>query len=64
MIVHVDIALGFDREVEEAVVRKQGEHVVEKRNSGLNRGGTCAIDGEGEHNVGLGGLAGDRCYAV
>lgn len=42
--VHFDVALGFDRQVREAVLCEQSQHVVQKRDSGCDLGMARAID--------------------
>lgn len=56
MKVDFDIAVCFDGEIGEAVFSEQGEHVVQKRDSGGYLGVARAIDLEGEGDAGFCGV--------
>src|SRR4029079_4024898 len=43
VLVNIDVALGFDRDVEETVLRKQLQHVVEETNPGVDLSLAAAI---------------------
>ena len=55
-----EVARGANVEVEAAVAREQVEHVVEEPNPGLAPAGSGAVEGQGDVDVGLTGLAFDR----
>ena len=59
MEIDVDIALGGDLEIEEAVTGEEGEHVVEEGDAGGDFRLTGAVDGEIDGDISFGGLAGD-----
>ena len=56
MKVDFDIAVCFDGEIGEAVFSEQGEHVVQKRDSGGDLGVARPIDLEGEGDAGFCGV--------
>jgi len=57
MEIHLDIADGFQLEIEQPVFGKQREHVVEKRDAGIDGGNPRAVDVQREFDLGLRGLA-------
>src|ERR1700690_4149233 len=64
VVVDVDVALRLDREVKEAVLREQRQHVVEEADPRRDLGHTGAVDGERYRNVRLGRLPGDSRYSL
>jgi hypothetical protein len=64
MKIDFDVALDFEVEIEKSVLGQQGQHVVEKRDAGLDVGFAGTVDIELEGNVGLTGLAdnGSRAF--
>jgi len=54
--IDLDIALGVDREVGEAVFREEVKHVVQKRDSGGDLGVARAVNLEREGDAGFGGV--------
>jgi hypothetical protein len=58
--IDLEIAVGFDDEIGEAVPREEGEHVIEERNLRLNLARPAAVDLEFDVDVGLVRLAVDR----
>jgi hypothetical protein len=63
VMINVQIALGFDRDVDARVPREQIEHVVEKANAGRDRRATDAIEIDFDLNVGFLGLSLDGALA-
>src|SRR5206468_3450542 len=59
MGVHVQVALGLDVEIDEAVARQQVEHVVEEADAGGELGIAGAVQVEAKRDLGLGGVACD-----
>ena len=57
VIVDVGIALAAHGQVEEAVPRHLGEHVIDEGDSGLDLALAAAVENEAEVEVGLGGIA-------
>jgi hypothetical protein len=58
-MVHVDveIALGFDREIERTVLGETVQHVVKEADPGLNVRPTSSIETEGERNTSFAGAS-------
>src|SRR5262249_10588114 len=59
----VQVPLGLDREVDQAVARQQREHVVEEADAGGDVGAAGAVEVEGQLDLGLAGLAAELCGA-
>src|SRR5271165_4339509 len=57
VLVHVEIAVRLQLQVERAVARNQLQHMVEKTDSAADLGATVAFDGQRNANVGFIGLA-------
>src|SRR5271166_5994435 len=57
VLVHVEIAVRLQLQVERAVARNQLQHMVEKTDSAADLGATVAFDGQRDANVGFFGLA-------
>src|SRR5271166_5791864 len=57
MLVHVEVALRSQLQVERAVARHQLKHVIEEADSAADLGAAAAFDGERNANVGLVRLA-------
>ena len=64
VIINIRVALGLDRQIEQPMLRKQGEHMIEERHSRLDLRHTAAIDRQSEHNVRLCSLARDSRYTL
>ena len=63
MGVDVQIALGLDVQIDQAVARDLVEHVVEKRHAGGKPGYALAIEIETDRDPGFEGIASDLCGA-
>src|SRR5690606_5976846 len=63
VVVDPGVALRLDDEVESTVLREKGQHVVEERHSGVDRGRAGAVDDEIEPDVGLGGFAMEAVFS-
>ncbi len=57
VLVHLQVAFGLYLQVEIAVGRKQVQHMVKKRDAGLDRGFSPAIEGKFQLHLGFPGLA-------
>src|SRR6185503_20287 len=64
MRVNIEVALRFDREIDQAVSREQVEHVIEESNAGLRGCFAGAIEIERDANVGLFRLARNFSSAI
>jgi hypothetical protein len=62
--INFDIAVGLDFEVHQAVPRKKGQHVVEKRNFGLHIRFTSTVDGQLKSDLCFGSIPLDKGGAV
>ena len=60
----VDVAPGLDGEVEQPVLRKERQHVIEERHAGFDLRRAATINRQRERDVGLRGFAGDGAYAL
>ena len=56
----MQIALAFDSEIEQAVLRQVREHVVEEADAGRNLGTARAVQVDREVDLGFGGFALER----
>jgi len=63
VIIDGDIAFRGNLQIEQAMLRKQREHVIEKRDARIDLGRATAVHRQRQPDVGLGGRARDRCYA-
>src|SRR6266540_1711225 len=63
MVVYVGIACCLDRQIKQAVLGKQRQHVIEERHTRVDLRNAAAVNGESQHNIGLRCLAGDGRYA-
>ena len=63
VVVHLDVALGLYRQVEQPVLGEKREHVVEERHARVDLGRPAAVDRKGDRDVGLRRPAGDGRYA-
>ena len=63
VIIHVHVSLRLDGEVVQAVLGKQGQHVVKERHTGVDLGRTPPVDVEGQGNIRLRRLPRDGRYA-
>ena len=61
MVVDVDIAFGLHGEIEQPMFRKQGQHVIEKRHSGVDLRGAATVNRERDRDVGFRGF---RAFGV
>ena len=62
VVIDFDVAITFHFEIEETVLGKKREHVIEEGDSGVDGALASAVYGEAERDVGLCGFAGDfRC---
>ncbi len=59
VIVHVQVAIGADGQVDHGVARDLVEHVVEESDAGGDVRGAGAVEVDGHLDPGLGGLPGD-----
>ena len=59
MRIDLQIALRFNREIDQAVPRQQIEHVIEKPHAGLDRRCALAVQIECDADFGFLGLSGD-----
>lgn len=59
VLIDLEIAVGLDVEVDEAVTGKEGEHVVEEADACVDLRGPGAVQIEAEFDRGFGGLAAD-----
>ena len=64
VLVDVEIAVRFDREVEQPVVCERAEEVVVEADPGRDRGVAGAVDAERDRDVGLARAASDRDAAA
>src|SRR5437763_5886824 len=63
MLIDVQIALGFDMEMDARVPSQQIEHVLEKADAGRDRRGAGAVEIDSNLDVGFLGFARDRALA-
>ena len=61
MGVHFQIAAAAQAQIHGRVLRKQREHVVEKRDAGFDRGFSPAVEVEADGDAGFLGVARDFC---
>ena len=59
VLVHVQVPLAPDVQIEPAVTREQGEHVIEEANAGRDFVRPGSVQIEADANLGLGRLSGD-----
>jgi hypothetical protein len=64
VIVDVRVAFGVNRQIEQPVLRKQGEHVVEKGYARFDLRHAAPINGKSKRDVGLRSFAGDSRYTL
>src|SRR5208283_2117205 len=64
MLVDVEVALGFDFEIEETMARETIQHVIEEGNAGGDLAASAAVELERDLHRGLAGLAVDVCDAL
>jgi hypothetical protein len=57
VMIDVQITLGFDRDVDARMTRKQVEHMIEEADAGRNRSAACPIEIDFNLDVGFLGLA-------
>ena len=57
VIVNVQIALAFNRQIKQSVAREQVEHVIEKADAGVDCARTAAVEIERDGDVGFFGFA-------
>ena len=62
--IDVQIALGLDVEVDQAVARNLIEHVIEEADAGGQAGNTVAVEVDAHRNLRLSGVALDGGHAV
>jgi hypothetical protein len=60
MIVDLDITMRGDFQIKETVNSKQGKHVIQKTDTGMNGGSAHAIKGEDQLDIGFSGLTMNR----
>ena len=53
--IHVQVALRLHRQIEQAVVGEQGQHVIEKADAGAHLRLAPAVEAQGQVDVGLAG---------
>ena len=63
MGVDVQVALGLDIQIDQAVARDLVEHVIEKRHAGRELGYARAVEIETDRDPGFEGIASDLCGA-
>ena len=64
VLVDLEVAVGVDGEVEQAVVGERAEEVVVEADPGVDPGVARAIEAERDRDLGLGGRPGDRHAAA
>jgi len=59
MTVDVEVATGFDRQIQQRMPRQGGQHVVEEADAGLDRGVAPAVEVDPYPQIGLARFSGD-----